>query len=101
MTTSYNAYQDQRGNFFWNTFPTTGDEPYDFFISDPTSIDLDDTTVGTSVGDHMESLFTEDGEFMLLGNSGLHIWDSFPEDENDAPDGARSWVGRRQCKRGR
>jgi len=82
----HNAFQNQRGNFFWKTFPTTSNQPYDFFISAPTSIGEDDNLAGPPMGDHMDSLFTEDGKFLMLGNSGLHIWNSFPKDENDAPD---------------
>jgi hypothetical protein len=82
----HNAFQDQRGNFFWNTFPTTSNQPYDFFISSPSSIGQEDNRGGPPMGDHMASLFTEEGEFLMLGNSGLHIWNSFPQDENDAPD---------------
>lgn len=82
----HNAFQDQRGNFFWNTFPTTSDQPYDFFISNPSSIGVAEDPERPPMGDHMASLFTEEGEFLLLGNSGLHIWNSFPQDENDAPD---------------
>ena len=66
---------DAGGNFFWNEFPTSDDEPYDFFMTDP--LDKGLLMWGAS--------FTEDGRFMILG-SNLYIWDSFPENGDDAPD---------------
>lgn len=63
------------GNFFWNEFPTVDDQPYDFFMSDP-----DDPR-------HLMwgLQFTEDGKFVALGDR-LHVWNSYPVDENDEPD---------------
>ena len=30
--------------------------------------------------------FSGDGKLVLLGEQGLQIWNSFPQDANDAPD---------------
>jgi hypothetical protein len=62
------------GNFFWSAFPTTDDEPYDFFSPDP----LD------SQGAWLQGDFTTDGKLVMLGST-LHVWDEFPSSENDKP----------------
>ncbi len=80
----HNAYQTDAGNFFWNEFPITGNEDYDFYINDPATIGENNQMA--SFGYHMGSSFGPNGEFMMINNNYLAIWDSFPEDENDAPD---------------
>ena len=65
---------DVAGNFFWKTFPTTDDQPYDFYMPEP-----------TGQGPWLVGDFTEDGKLILLGST-VHIWNAFPEDANDRPD---------------
>jgi hypothetical protein len=64
-----------QGNFFWKTWPTSDDTPYDFFMVDPSD----------SKGVWMQGGFTEDGKLIMLGSGRLHIWNSFPQNENDKP----------------
>lgn len=64
-----------QGNFFWSTFPTTDDQPHDFFMSDP----LDPR------GAWLQGDFTDDGKLILLGVN-LYIWNSFPTGATDPPD---------------
>lgn len=71
------------GNFFWKTFPTSDDQPYDFFMARPES-----TRPGLGTGTiFWGPIFTADGKFAVL-TSRLHIWNTFPQDENDQPDRA-------------
>ena len=62
------------GNFFWKSFPTKDDEPYDFFRSDP--ID--------SRAAWMQGAFTSDGKLVMLGST-LHIWNKFPDSAGESP----------------
>lgn len=62
------------GNFFWKSFPTTDDAPYDFFRPDP--ID--------SYGAWMTGDFTPDGKLLMLGAT-LHIWNRFPSTADEPP----------------
>ena len=64
------------GNFFWKNWPTQNDEPYSFFMSDPT----DSKSSGW-----MQGSITGDGKLIMLGNL-LHIWNSFPENASVKPD---------------
>ena len=61
--------------FFWSSFPTTDDQPYDFFMDEP-----HDPRGGWMKGD-----FTPDGKLVLFGVR-LHIWNSFPSGGSDSPD---------------
>lgn len=63
--------QPSQGSFFWKTFPTTDDQPFDFYMS-----------LGVF---WLRGGFTPEGKLLLLSNS-LHIWNSFPQDAQDAPD---------------
>ena len=63
-----------QGNFFWKTFPTTNDQPYDFFASDPV-----DANAAWLQGD-----FTADGRLAMLGRT-LHLWNRFPADATEKP----------------
>ncbi|MBS7615064.1 hypothetical protein KEJ18_04965 [Candidatus Bathyarchaeota archaeon] len=54
--------------FFWKTFPTTNDQPYDFYMED-----------------WMMGAFVGQGKLVLLGSS-LKIWNSFPTSASDEPD---------------
>ena len=80
----HNAYQTDAGNFFWNEFPVTGNEVYDYYMNDPATIGENNQMA--SFGYHMGSYFGPNGEFLMINNNYLAIWDSFPENENDAPD---------------
>jgi len=109
----HNAFGDSSGNFFWRSFPTRDDEPYDFFIAE--AIPIAPPPPGGGVGPHTSVSFSKgseedtapislplvvpppsevfwgltfspDGKFLVLAGSQLYIWNSFPEDENDAPD---------------
>lgn len=64
----------ETGNFFWKSFPTRDDEPYDFFRPDP----LD------SRGAWMQGDFTPDGRLVMLGST-LHVWNSLPASASDPP----------------
>jgi len=75
------------GNFFWKTFPTKDNQPYDFIISsaEGTPSSLTGQSM-TRMGDiFWGPTFTSDGKLVALGNQ-LLIWNSFPENENDMPD---------------
>ncbi|MBI4553665.1 MAG: hypothetical protein HY710_15480 [Candidatus Latescibacteria bacterium] len=61
------------GTFFWKTFPTRDDQPFDFYRTDPQR------------GPWLRGTFTSDGKLALLGST-LFIWNAFPEDERDDPD---------------
>lgn len=69
------AETGDQGNFFWSSFPTSDDEPYDFFMSDPSD----------PRGAWMQGDFAPDGKLVLLGVK-LHIWNSFPTGSADSPD---------------
>ena len=64
------------GNFFWKSWPTKDDEPYSFFMTDPTD---------SKAGGWMQGGITSDGKLIMLGRM-LYIWNSFPENANDKPD---------------
>ena len=64
-----------QGNFVWSSFPTTDDQAYDFFMSDP----LDPR------GAWLQGDFADDGKLVLLGVN-LYVWNSFPTDASDSPD---------------
>ena len=60
--------------FFWNSFPTTDDQPYDFYMDEP-----------YDPNSWMRGDFTSDGKLILFGVR-LHIWNSFPTNGSDSPD---------------
>lgn len=62
------------GNFFWKSFPTSDDAPYEFFRPDP--ID--------SRAAWMQGAFTSDGKLVMLGST-LHVWNSFPANASEPP----------------
>ena len=109
----HNAFGDSPGNFFWRSFPVRDNQPYDFFIAEAIRM-VEDTfplpppeegvvpltstpfskgseedtaslTLLTSSEVFWGPTFTPDGKLLVLGSQ-LYIWNSFPEDENDAPD---------------
>ncbi|MEK6571072.1 MAG: T9SS type A sorting domain-containing protein, partial [Bacteroidota bacterium] len=63
-----------QGDFVWKTFPTSADQPFDFFMTDPI-----DRMAAWLQGD-----FTPDGKLVMLGRS-LHIWNSPPLSPSDRP----------------
>ena len=62
------------GNFFWKSFPTADDEPYDFFRPDPV-----DSRMAWMQGD-----FTTEGKLVMLGST-VHIWSGFPDTATEPP----------------
>ena len=79
--------KDGLGNFFWKNFPDKVNQPYDFIIS--TAEEAPKNPSGQSMkrrGDiFWGPTFTPDGKLIALGER-LHIWNTFPENENDLPD---------------
>ncbi len=79
-----------QGNFFWKNFPTKDDEPYDFFVFTPQRMG-EKLPLGEGPGQLVQGdvmwggEFTPDGKFITISNK-LYIWNSFPENENDAAD---------------
>lgn len=77
----HNAFKKEPGNFFWKSFPTKDDQKYDFFME---NVNLEGQDMA-----HSEIFwgpsFTSDGKFVFVSDK-LHIWEKFPENENDAPD---------------
>jgi len=77
----HNAFHQDRGNFFWKTFPKQNNQKYDFFMKNAPKEGKD-----IKPGEIMWGpTFTEDGKVILLSDK-LYIWNRFPENENDAPD---------------
>ena len=65
------------GTFFWSTFPSVDDQPYDFFLTDP---------VGEEVyGSWLRGAFAEDGRLFTLDKT-LRIWDSVPQSATTTAD---------------
>jgi len=83
----HNAKQNnnQPGTFFWESFPTKSDQPYDFFIGDPGQIG--EESPGPTRGEVLWGpTLTSDGKLFALSNKGLFIWSSFPKNGEDAAD---------------
>ncbi|MBM4034296.1 MAG: hypothetical protein FJ291_21325 [Planctomycetes bacterium] len=77
MIGDHNAFRKNAGNFFWKSFPTRDDQPYDFHVASPTR-DPHGEVLWSPV-------FTPDGRFIALGAL-LYVWKSFPGDDRDGPD---------------
>jgi len=59
----------ESGSFFWNFFPTTDNQPYDFFMANP-----------EDPGQMMwGGVKTSGGEFIMVASPGIAIWDSVPK----------------------
>lgn len=58
------------GNFFWTTFPTKDDQPYDFFRP--------------AQGAWLTGAFTREGKLVALGDN-LEVWNSFPRSAEEPP----------------
>ncbi len=67
---------NQAGTFFWTDFPTTNQQPYDFFMVDPLG---EEDTAPWLRGD-----FTDDGRLVMMGNT-LHIWNDLPLSASTRP----------------
>lgn len=63
----------ESGSFFWKTFPTADEAPFDFYME------------AQSNGGWFGGTLTSDGRLLAVGTT-LYIWNSFPTDEQDAPD---------------
>ncbi len=61
------------GNFFWNSFPTTDNPPYDFFMANPE----DDRQMMWG------GVMTSDGKFITVASPGIAIWNSVPISVSD------------------
>jgi len=62
--------QSSIGNFFWKSFPTKDDEPYDFFRP--------------ADGAWLTGSFTTEGKLVMLGDT-LHIWNRLPASASEPP----------------
>ncbi len=73
MNSNPSGVMEGDATFFWKSWPTVNDTPFDFYMP------------GWLQGD-----ITDDGKLLLIGSSGpwdtLRIWNSFPEGLNDQPD---------------
>jgi hypothetical protein len=67
---------NEAGTFFWTSFPTTDQQPYDFFVVDPLG---EKQTAPWLRGD-----FTDDDRLLMMGDT-LHIWDGLPQSAADPP----------------
>ncbi len=73
------------GNFFWKNFPTS-DQKYDFFVSEVYRMGEEKRPADAPAGgDVLWGSMTEEGKLMGIANM-LYLWDSFPENEQDAAD---------------
>lgn len=73
------------GNFFWKTFPTQNDQKYDFFVSDFFRMGEERREDRPQGGDVLWGGMTSDGKLIGVTNM-LYVWNSFPENEEDAAD---------------
>ena len=80
----HNAFDSNPGNFFWRTFPTQNNQKYDFFMKNAPGgdIQMGDTRMGEIM---WGPIFTPDEKLVVVSDR-IHIWNAFPEDENDVPD---------------
>ena len=61
------------GSFFWNSFPTTDNQQYDFFMANPE--DPNQMMWG--------GVMTSDGKFITVASPGIAIWNSVPMSVSD------------------
>ncbi|MDP2631258.1 MAG: hypothetical protein Q8P30_00640 [Candidatus Uhrbacteria bacterium] len=76
---------NDRGNFFWNEFPTKDNQMYDFFMVAPYT-DADSANHPHYGEVLWNPRFTDDGKFVALGMTSIFVWDNFPTDGYDSPD---------------
>lgn len=69
----------RQGTFFWRSFPTRDDQPFDFFFAAP-------PPSRDAIGQVLWGpTFTDDGRLVALGDR-LYFWNGFPEGQYDPPD---------------
>ncbi|MBI2871423.1 MAG: hypothetical protein HYY14_06930 [Candidatus Omnitrophica bacterium] len=71
------------GNFFWRTFPVRDDQMYDFFVSD--LFRMGEKRKQGEGRDVLWAGMSLDGKLIGISNM-LYLWNSFPENEEDAAD---------------
>ena len=62
------------GTFIWSTFPTTANQPYDFFRRDPTDPN----------GPWLRGAFAGDGRLVTMGST-LEVWPGMPSASDESP----------------
>lgn len=78
--------EGRAGNFFWKTFPTKDDQPYDFFVGEIGRMGEQRPPNGQPQhGDVLWGGMTADGKLFGITNM-LYIWDAFPNSDSDGPD---------------
>lgn len=81
----HNAFRQKQGTFFWKTFPVQNNQIYDFFVAEVPFMGAQQAG-GNMLGSLLWGpTMTEDGRLIGVANQ-LYIWNSFPENEKDAPD---------------
>lgn len=80
----HNAFGDKSGAFFWRTFPTKDDAMYDFFVSNFGAMGSQIKPQNVPGSVLWGPTFTPDGKLIGVADR-LYIWNSFPENESDAP----------------
>jgi len=87
LISDHNAKDGHQGSFFWNTFPTKDNEQYDFFVADPDDMGVQNTS--QNKGTHGLVLWgpttLPGGGLASVTNHGAYLWETWPEDEHDAP----------------
>ena len=67
---------NEAGTFFWTSFPTADNQPYDYFVVDP---------LGEKISaPWLRGDFTDDGRLIMMGDT-LHIWNGMPQSASDRP----------------
>ncbi len=84
------ANNNRGGNYFWKTWPTKDDQPYDFFVAEPGKMGEEqlpnkNDQAGGPGGEVIWGGMSVNGKLFGVTNL-LSIWNSFPENKNDAPD---------------
>ncbi len=79
----HNAFGNKQGTFFWKNFPASNNQKYDFFVSEIKNMGKNSEPL---LGSQMwQSIVAGDRKLIGIASM-LHIWDSFPENENNNPD---------------
>lgn len=74
--------QGNQGTFFWKSFPTYDNQPYDFVVGEVSQMGFRGGGLGSLL---WGPLITPDGKLIGVSDR-LYIWNSFPENESDTPD---------------
>ncbi len=77
--------KEGQGNFFWKSFPTKDNQPYDFLMVSAQEPPKDQGNKKMMSEIFWSPIFTPDGKLIALGER-LYIWNSFPQSEQDLPD---------------